>query len=90
MKYARNKDEYWCISDKHGETSMSIKYGDEGSQPRPKIDRTQSREVPMGAILEEEHLLWESLGQHKAGVTIMHFEHGDESVFDVIVGADGT
>jgi 2-polyprenyl-6-methoxyphenol hydroxylase-like FAD-dependent oxidoreductase len=83
-KHSRLEGEDMVLADKTGHRHVEIKDTDSG---RPEIDRVQLRQILLDS-LPEDMIKW---GHRVKSVELgtIHFEHGSESGFDLIVGADG-
>lgn len=76
--------EDFVLLDKTGKRYIDEKGQDRG---RPEIDRTDLRNILLNS-LPKDTIRWDS-NLRRAGVGTLHFAHGIETGFDLIVGADG-
>jgi len=84
QQHARYDGEDMILCDKTGKRHIEITDTDRG---RPEIDRIVLRRILLDS-LPEESTRWNHRVKSVEEGTI-HFEHGSESGFDLIVGADG-
>lgn len=83
-KHARYEGEDMVVADKYGKHYIEVRDQDRG---RPEIDRRILRDMlldslPAGTVRWGCHL-------RKAEFGALHFDHGTEAGFDLIIGADG-
>ena len=90
LKYARYDGEAFVICDKKMKKYLSLKgtTSAKDSRGRPEIDRVQLR-LLLVRSLPEGTVRWDSALQSVDDDLCLHFEHGVEKGFDLIVGADG-
>lgn len=89
LKYARFDGEAFAVADKHLKKYISMGgTTKETSRGRPEIDREQLRRVLLEA-LPEGVIKWGSRLSRVDDDLAMHFDHGVEKGYDLIVGADG-
>jgi len=90
LKYARYDGEAMAVIDKH--RKAYIKMGGttgKNSRGRPEIDRVRLRQILVES-LPEGVIRWGSrLRSVGPDDLLLHFDHGVEQKFDLIVGADG-
>jgi 2-polyprenyl-6-methoxyphenol hydroxylase-like FAD-dependent oxidoreductase len=90
LKYARYDGEALAITDKHLKRYFVVAGSDSRvSGARPEIDRRQLRSLLLGS-LPEGSVKWGKRLRSVSEDRTLHFDDGDESGFDLIVGADGT
>jgi 2-polyprenyl-6-methoxyphenol hydroxylase-like FAD-dependent oxidoreductase len=90
LKYARYDGEALAITDKHLKKYFVVAGSDSRlSGARPEIDRRQLRSLLLG-FLPEGSVKWGKRLRSVSEDRTLHFDDGDESGFDLIVGADGT
>jgi 2-polyprenyl-6-methoxyphenol hydroxylase-like FAD-dependent oxidoreductase len=90
LKYARYDGEALAITDKHLKKYFVVAGSDSRlSGARPEIDRRQLRSLLLGS-LPEGSVKWGKRLRSVSEDRTLHFDDGDESGFDLIVGADGT
>lgn len=91
LKYARFDGEALSVVDKSLQAYLKVggTGGEKSSRGRPEIDRSQLRNIVL-ASLPEGVVRWGSrLRSVDPEDRTMHFEHGDEKGFDLLIGADG-
>jgi 2-polyprenyl-6-methoxyphenol hydroxylase-like FAD-dependent oxidoreductase len=84
QKHVRYESEDFILADRYGKTYFEHKDVDTG---KPEVDRKALRKILLDSV-PPESIRW---GHKLIGVEegMLHFEHGSESGWDLIVGADG-
>lgn len=89
VKYARYEGEALAVVDKNMKTYVSIDgNSEETSRGRPEIDRLQLRQILLDS-LPPDTIRWGCKLRSIDSELSLHFDHGLEKGFDLIVGADG-
>ncbi|MCJ1309335.1 hypothetical protein MMC25_002994 [Agyrium rufum] len=93
VKHARYEGEAIVIADRKGVKYFDEKPGEEDAdrkEQRPEIDRVKLKEILL-PNLPEGRIRWGSkfLSMGLEPTLKLHFEHGIEEGFDLVVGADG-
>ncbi|TVY83076.1 Monooxygenase asqM [Lachnellula suecica] len=89
LKLARYDGEALVVADKNMKKYLELKGGtSKSSGGRPEIDRRQLRSMLLSS-LPEGVIQWGRRLKSVSEDLTLHFEDGDESGFDLIVGADG-
>ncbi|MCJ1397228.1 hypothetical protein MMC11_000420 [Xylographa trunciseda] len=90
LKYARFDGEALVICDKKMKKYLNLKgtTSTKNSRGRPEIDRVQLRLILLES-LPKDIIRWGSRLQSVDDDLCLHFEHGVEKGFDLVVGADG-
>ena len=88
-KHARYDGEAICLMDKNMKTYIKLGGTTERtSRGRPEIDRERLREILLQS-LPPDTIRWNSRLRKIDEESSLHFDHGVERGFDLIVGADG-
>lgn len=84
QQHVRYESEDFVLADRFGKTYLAIK---DTATGRPEVDRTALRQILLDS-LPQEYIRW---GCKLINVEerTLHFEHGTERDFDLVVGADG-
>lgn len=89
-RIARHDDQGMRLMDQRGEVLFDHQHGSDGN--RPEVDRSALRAILLAALPDSSvrwgHALRE-LHDTGDGRWTLHFEHGDEGPFDLVIGADG-
>ncbi|KAH8648839.1 putative zeaxanthin epoxidase [Ilyonectria robusta] len=85
QSHVRNESQDFVLADRFGKTYFSHKDTDTG---RPEIDRKALRQILLDS-LPAESIRWGHKLERVEEGGALHFTHGSESGFDLIVGADG-
>lgn len=89
VKYARYDGEAFAVVDKYLKTYVSIDGSSkETSKGRPEIDRLQLRQILLDS-LPPDTIRWGCKLRSIDSELSLHFDHGIEKGYDLIVGADG-
>ncbi|KAI9816342.1 MAG: hypothetical protein M1832_005099 [Thelocarpon impressellum] len=95
LKHARYDGDVMVIVDKHGKKHMVMGGDDdagagedEEADSRPEIDRVKLRQILIESI-PGHAIRWNSNLVGVDADCTLHFQHGDEEGFDIVVGADG-
>jgi 2-polyprenyl-6-methoxyphenol hydroxylase-like FAD-dependent oxidoreductase len=90
LKYARYDGEALAITDKHLKRYfvIDVASNSKASVARPEIDRRQLRSLLLSS-LPEGSVKWGKRLRSISEDRTLHFDDGDESGFDLVVGADG-
>ena len=89
QKYARYDGEAMILADKNLKKYLYVDGATkESSRGRPEIDREKLRKI-LWESLPEGTIRWESRLRSVDEDLSLHFDHGIEKGFDLIVGADG-
>ncbi|MCJ1323064.1 hypothetical protein MMC15_008415 [Xylographa vitiligo] len=90
LKYARFDGEAFVVCDKKMKKYINLKgnTSEKDSRGRPEIDRVQLRLILLESV-PKGNIRWGCRLQSVDDDLCLHFEHGVEKGFDLIVGADG-
>ena len=89
LEYARYDGEALILADKNLKKYLHMDGATkETSRGRPEIDREKLREI-LWEALPEGTIRWNSRLRKVDEDLALHFDHGTESGFDLVVGADG-
>lgn len=89
LEYARYDGEAIAMADKNLKYWLRLSGGtDKSSRGRPEIDRVRLREILVNS-LPPDTIRWDCRLRSIDNDLALHFDHGVEKGYDLIVGADG-